>query len=93
MDMNDPVFLTVKRLVTFVIGALIVGLNSRFLHLDDTTVASFTALVIGYLAQSAYKEVNVARAAAVAAAAKVTTLDQAVADLNRGPAEAVPVKK
>lgn len=61
---------TIRRLVAFVIGLVAVALNKKLgLQLDPTAEASIVALIIGYIGQSAYKEAQEKKAAAVVVAA------------------------
>jgi hypothetical protein len=81
--LESPVFSLVKRLVVFLVGLLVVALNKKWgLNLDSTEVASVAIMVLGYVFQSAWKQV--ASDKAKAAAANVTTTDAAVAVL-KGP--------
>lgn len=58
---------TVRRAAAAVLGITLVALNHKLgLDLSDAELAALSAMVLGYLGQSAYKEAAQAKAAAVA---------------------------
>ncbi len=72
---------SLKRLLVTTAGAGAIALNKKWgLNLGDVEVEALAALVIGFLAQSAYKEA--AKAKGVEAAATIKTPGDAVAVLN-----------
>lgn len=72
----------VKRLAVTLIGAATIALNNKLgLNLDSAEIASLAALILGFVIQSAAKEVKIA---GQEAAAKVSDTKAAVDVLNGG---------
>lgn len=85
MDLSDPKYASLKRLVAMLLGLAVVGLNKKLgLGLDTGDVTALTTLVLGYIATSNWKEQAMAKAAAAAntASASVTTTTEAVKVIN-----------
>lgn len=80
---NNP---SMKRLLVALLGAGAIALNKRFgFALGDTEVEAVAAIVLGYLAQSSYKEAAIAKAnAAGNAAANAVTTPEAAAKVLGG---------
>jgi len=75
---------TVRRLLVFLLGFLTVALNKKLgLELNPESMVTDALLVLGYIGQSAFTDASKARSDAMAkgyaAAAAVTTEDQAEA--------------
>lgn len=75
---NNP---SLKRLLLTLAGAGLVAFDKKLgLNLSDLAIGSITTMVTGYLAQSAYKEVQIAK---VAAAEAVNTKAIAASELAK----------
>lgn len=75
---NNP---SLKRLLIVLAGSALVAFDKKLgLNLSDFAIGSITTMVTGFLAQSAYKEVQMAK---VEAAAAVTTKSAAAAELAK----------
>ncbi len=73
---------TFRRLAVTGIGLAIPYLNKKFgWNIDSTQVIGILGLVVAYLAQSVTNEMH-ARTAGVEAAAKINTVDDALAIIN-----------
>lgn len=72
---------SLKRLLATLGGVLLVGLDKKLgLNLTDLAIGSITTMVTAYIAQSAYKEVQMAK---VDAAKTVDSASKAAAELSK----------
>lgn len=75
---NNP---SLKRLLIVLAGSALVAFDKKLgLNLSDFAIGSITTMVTGFLAQSAYKEVQMAK---VSAAALVVTPSDAAKELGK----------